>query len=374
MNVLTSSHQIDVQDLLQPIPGANPAGESLRYQGTYDRIADARREDDPSLSQGIYKSTLKRAEWTTAETICVDALTKRTKDLQIAGWLLEAWLHLHGLAGVTNGLRLLAGLCEQFWDHLYPTLEDGDLEGRIALFDWIEQKLTLKLKQIPLTLPSDAVKQSYSYVDWESACHFENLAMKDPRALQEALAKINPTLSTFRAAITGTDLSFHLDMVQDLDDAIEGCLAVEQVLEQKCGKDAPLLRQFKEALSLIQSLVSQDLLARDSHVAAVSEEVDPLNVEAEEPEAGLRSSGPIRSRADAYRRLSEAADYLLRTEPHSPTPYLVKRAVEWGSMSLPELLQQIVRNQGELDEIDKLLGLTGQKWPTLLKHSSDGRN
>ena len=44
MNVLTSSHQIDVQDLLQPIPGVNPAGESLRYQGTYDRIADARRE------------------------------------------------------------------------------------------------------------------------------------------------------------------------------------------------------------------------------------------------------------------------------------------------------------------------------------------
>ena len=365
MNVLTSSHQIDVQDLLQPIPGANPAGESLRYQGTYDRIADARREDDPSLSQGIYKSTLKRAEWTTAETICVDALTKRTKDLQIAGWLLEAWLHLHGFAGVTNGLRLLAGLCEQFWDHLYPTLEDGDLEGRIALFDWIEQKLTLKLKQIPLTLPSDAVKQSYSYVDWESACHFENLAMKDPRALQEALAKINPTLSTFRAAITGTDLSFHLDMVQDLDDAIEGCLAVEQVLEQKCGKDAPLLRQFKEALSLIQSLVSQDLLARDSHVAAVSEEVDPLNVEAEEPEAGLRSSGPIRSRADAYRRLSEAADYLLRTEPHSPTPYLVKRAVEWGSMSLPELLQQIVRNEGEMDEIDRLLRLTGKRWPDM---------
>jgi type VI secretion system ImpA family protein len=365
MSVLTTSHQIDVQDLLQSIPGANPAGESLRYQGTYDLIANARREDDPSLSQGIYKSTLKRAEWAMAETICVDALTKRTKDLQIAGWLLEAWLHLHGFAGVTNGLRLLAGLCEQFWDHLYPTLEDGDLEGRIALFDWIEQKLTLKLKQIPLTLPTDAVKQSYSYVDWESACHFENLAMKDPRALQEALAKINPTVATFRAAITGTDLSFHLDMVQDLDDAIESCLAVEQVLEQKCGKDAPLLRQFKEALSLIQQLVSQDLLARDQQVAAVSEEVDPLNVEAEEPEAGLRSSGPIRSRADAYRRLSEAADYLLRNEPHSPTPYLVKRAVEWGSMSLPELLQQIVRNEGEMDEIDRLLRLTGKRWPDM---------
>ncbi|HET9714536.1 MAG TPA: hypothetical protein VFP64_21785, partial [Pyrinomonadaceae bacterium] len=66
----------------------------------------------------------------------------------------------------------------------------------------------------------------------------------------------------------------------------------------------------------------------------------------------------------AYRRLSEAADYLLRTEPHSPTPYLVKRAVEWGNMSLPELFQQIVRNEGELNEIDRLLRLTGKRWPT----------
>ena len=364
MNVLTSSRHIDVQDLLQPIPGANPAGESLRYQGTYDRIADARREDDPSLSQGIYKSTLKRADWATAEAICIEALTKRSKDLQIAGWLLEAWIHLHGFAGVTNGLRLIGGLCEHFWDDLYPTLEDGDLEGRIAPFDWIEQKLSLKLKQIPLTLPTDTIHQSCAYVDWESACHFENLAMKDPRALQEALAKINPTVATFRAAITGTDLGFHLELVEDLNDALETCPVVEQVLEQKCGKDAPLLRQFKEALSLIQQLVSQDLHARDHQVAAFSEEeVDPL--EADESEDGLWSSGPIRSRADAYRRLSEAADYLLRTEPHSPTPYLVMRAVEWGNMSLPELLQQIVRNEGEMNEIDRLLRLTGKRWPDM---------
>jgi type VI secretion system protein ImpA len=363
MNVLTSAHQIEVQDLVQPIPGANPAGESLRYKGTYDSIADARREDDPSLSQGIYKSTLKRADWTTVEAICVEALTNRSKDLQIAGWLLEAWLHLHGFAGVTNGLRLLAGLCEQFWDHLYPALEVNDLEGRLAPFEWIEQKLTLKLKQIPLTLPGNAINESYSYVDWESACHFENLAMKDPRALQEALAKINPTVATFRTALTATDLGFHLELGQDLNEALESCLAVEQVLDQKCGKDAPGLRQFKEALSLIQQLVSHDLHARDQQVAAVTEGLDP--VEAAAPEDELWSSGPIRGRADAYRRLSEAADYLLRTEPHSPTPYLVMRAVEWGNMSLPELLQQIVRNEGEMDEIDRLLRLTGKRWPDM---------
>jgi type VI secretion system ImpA family protein len=363
MNVLTESPTIDIQELLQPIPGANPAGEPLRYQGTYDRIADARREDDPTLSQGIYKSSLKRADWATVEAICLEALTKRTKDLQIASWLLESWLHLYGFQGVTNGLQLLAGLCEEFWDHLYPSLEVDEIEGRVAPIEWVEQKLTLKLKQLPLTLPGEVSDESYSYLDWESACHFENLAMKDPRALQEALAKINPTVATFRAAVAETDSAFYVELIEELSQAIDGCVAIEQVLEQRCGKDAPGLRQFKEALGAIQEIVSQDLHTRDEEIETFSEEVD--TAETGEVDVELWSSGgPIRSRAEAYRRLSEAADYLLRTEPHSPTPYLVKRAVEWGSMSLPELLQQIVRNEGEMSEIDRLLRLTGKRWPT----------
>lgn len=358
----TFQQQNHVDDLLRPIPGENPAGQSLRYQGTYDRIAEARREDDPNLSQGIYKATLKRADWTTVETLCIEALATRTKDLQIAGWLLEASLHLYGFAGVAGALRLLAGLCDQFWEDLHPAIESGDIEARVAPFVWIEQKLTLRLKQIPLTTPDDVTGESYSYVDWESACHFENLAMKDPRALQEALSKINPTIATFRGAVATTDRAFYSQLLEDLSDAIDSCNLVEQVLDQKCGKDAPGLRQFKEALSAIQQLILQDLHTR------VAEPEPEAEVFAEathdESEIEFWSNSPIRSRADAYRRLSEAAEYLLRSEPHSPTPYLVKRAVEWGSMSLPELLQQIVRNDNELDEIDRLLRLTGKRWPT----------
>lgn len=356
--------QIDIQELLQPIPGDNPAGEPLRYQGTYDRIADARREDDPTLSQGIYKSSLKRADWASVEAICIDALTKRTKDLQIASWLLEAWLHLYGFTGVTTGLRLLAGLCEEFWDHVYPSLEVDEIEGRVAPIEWVEQKLTLKLKQLPLTLPGEISDESYTYIDWESACHFENLAMKDPRALQEALAKINPTVATFRAAIAETDSAFYLELVDELGQAIAACVAVEEVLEEKCGKDAPGLRQFKEALAAIQQLVSQDLYTRPEEIETFGEEEMVPDASGDAEVELWSNGGPIRSRAEAYRRLSEAADYLLRTEPHSPTPYLVKRAVEWGSMSLPELLQQIVRNEGEMNEIDRLLRLTGKRWPT----------
>lgn len=65
----------------------------------------------------------------------------------------------------------------------------------------------------------------------------------------------------------------------------------------------------------------------------------------------------IRSREEAYRRLTEVADYLLRTEPHSPTPYLVMRAVNWGKMPLSELLQELAAGEGDLARIYTLLGM-----------------
>ena len=68
-----------------------------------------------------------------------------------------------------------------------------------------------------------------------------------------------------------------------------------------------------------------------------------------------RDLGPVTSRAQAYRMLSQAAEYLLRTEPHSPTPYLVKRAVAWGSMPLEAVLNEIVRNDEERSEVFRLL-------------------
>src|ERR671929_14367 len=48
-------------DLLTPIPGANPAGIDLRYDAVYDRIREARREDDDA-PQGDWQRARKVAD------------------------------------------------------------------------------------------------------------------------------------------------------------------------------------------------------------------------------------------------------------------------------------------------------------------------
>ncbi len=70
----------DVANLLAPIPGDRPTGISLRFEGTYDLVRDARREDDPNLPQGVWRAERKQARWPEVDTVCRAAL-ERSKDL-----------------------------------------------------------------------------------------------------------------------------------------------------------------------------------------------------------------------------------------------------------------------------------------------------
>src|SRR5262249_8141478 len=68
-------------------------------------------------------------------------------------------------------------------------------------------------------------------------------------------------------------------------------------------------------------------------------------------------AGPIRSRDAALDRLREVADFFRRTEPHSPVPYLIQRAINWSRMSFQELLIELVKDENSRMEISSTLGI-----------------
>src|SRR5687767_2072114 len=122
-------------DLLTPLPGANPSGENLRYAPVYDKIREARREDD-DIAQGAWTRERKVADWAAVYKLTQEALATKSKDLQLAAWLTEAAVKREGFAGLVESLYLLRGLIDNFWDTLYPEVEDGDLEMRAAPLEW----------------------------------------------------------------------------------------------------------------------------------------------------------------------------------------------------------------------------------------------
>jgi type VI secretion system protein ImpA len=355
--------QMDLETLFAPIAIGHPAGESLRYEGTYDRIQEARREDDPTLAQGVWKTRLKKADWDEVQALCLEALETRSKDLHIAVWLLEAWLHVYGLAGVRAGLHLLTGLCESFWEDLHPAWDPDNPEYRFAPLLWMNEKLVTQLKQLPLTQPAPGEGQAYTLTDWENALLLESVLQRDAKALQTAEAAGKPTQAKFLGSATLTSTAFYTNLVLDLRQTLDASTELERCLEGLCGSKAPRLGRFKDAMLQAQHLMDTLLQERGVSVGTVPTPDDASSsFEFSLPEESLSTeyvttSGPIRSRAEAYRRLAEAADYLLRTEPHSSTPYLVKRAVTWGSMSLTDLLHEFVQNSTDLKAIYTLLGI-----------------
>jgi|SRR5579871_74744 len=350
-----------LEGLLVPISPEHPSGESLRYEGSYDRIGEARREDDATLTQGVWKSAIKRADWTEVEKLCVEALQKRTKDLQIAGWLLEAWLHLYRFDGVREGLELLREMVERFWDSLHPVIKDDDVEYRVAPINWINEKLSVQLKLLPVTHPEGEDVPAYAWSDWENACRTE---VSDPK-LRSATPSKSPaklTPAEFHQSVVFTSTEFFVGLATELEQAMEACGMLESSLDRLCGKQAPSLRQFWGVLDAIHGYVLSILEQRQPEEAHALLAPQPEMPDAPEPAltGPVFGAGPITSRDEAYRRLAEAAEYLARVEPHSPAPYLVRRAIQWGSLSLPQLLPELVRNQTELAEIFRLLQLGEQ--------------
>ena len=99
-------------------------------------------------ASGRRKSS-KTADWRLVEELASACSANRSKDLQLALWLTEAGIKLHGFPGLRDGLRLTRELMVRYWDHgLYPPMEDGP-EDRAGPFEWLNNKLVDSITAIP---------------------------------------------------------------------------------------------------------------------------------------------------------------------------------------------------------------------------------
>jgi type VI secretion system protein ImpA len=269
-------------------------------------------------------------------------------------------------------MRLLHALAGQFWERGYPQLEDGDAEARVAPFVWINRTLALVLRlQVPL-LSLSIEPSSINLDDWSR--------------LTGRHADYDETLS--REFLDGeVDKGDNLADLLRLEECVAAALDItatlERGLDERLGPDAPSFSRVMEALMDLQRAARslrgdrQSGLAQAGDAARADEDqaVQHAPGYSETPHGDLYDTyesgsdvrlasvapavayGPIRDRAHAYRLLQEVADYLSTHEPHSPTPYLLRRAVAWGDMPLPDLLREVVHQEGDLSRYLAMLGM-----------------
>lgn len=337
----------EVERLLSPISAESPAGPSLRFDPLYEKLREARREDDATVPRGVWERPLKAADHAGTAALAADALAKRSKDLQLAAWLADAWVELHGLVGATRGLDLVQGLCNRFWEGLHPVLdEDGD-EARGGVLSWLDEALARRLRGVAL----GGERGTITLRDWDRAA--------SPPADEEEHA---PTRETLLARLSLVGAARWASVEDEVEAARHALARLDEELDARMA--APVrLRRLEAALRDLSTLGGELLQASGGRApsAPATERAHDAAVKAASPGPVGVSGGPIQSRAEAYRRLAEAAEFLRRTEPHSPVPYLVQRAIGWGNMSLGELLQEFINSPDDLVVTHRLLGMRGRE-------------
>ncbi|WP_338847054.1 type VI secretion system protein TssA [Massilia sp. W12] len=366
-------HQLGVSysALLTPISEQFPAGRALRGNQTYLKIEQARRQDDASLPMGAWEYDLKRADWGVVSSLSLQALRDESRDLQLLAWFLEAQLNQTGLAALAPCLVLLKDLCERFWQDLYPLAEDGDLEYRANVIRWIGEKLLPVLRLTPII--GLGRERQYNWADWEQAHRNEQLkasASKNNGAQHApegvSLLELNTSISS-----TGTEAFSHLQ--QMLSESLQAIEELNDCMDALFAEEAPGVSSMTTLLQQILSFVESELYKRGvrpqaQSAAATSQSASNASLPGAAAAVSVPSAAPqftaapapaaeIKSRADAYARLAETAEFLMRLEPHSPVPYLVRRATEWGSLNTVELYQELFLRLGGQLNIFEMLGL-----------------
>lgn len=344
--------------LLAAVSGPSPCGEDLSFSSEFDAIQEMRRADDPTLDQGEWVTALKSADWSGVLAECEQLLSQRTKDLRVAAWLTDARARLAGYAGLADGLTLYRLLCEEFWDHLHPRLEDGDAEQRGGSLRWLLAQVESLAHRLPVLREGAAV------------CSLSDMALAQTlsRKLEPAggapAGEGRITLEDIAALSRKTPPGFLAENLCDVQRAQQALEQLQGLALVRLGEHGPGFAGARSALA--DAALAVERLAREADtsgvpIAAAQPVVSAYG--APQSDAEVSAMGPLRTRAQALQQLRMVADFFRRTEPHSPVAYLAERAAQWGDMPLHAWLRTVLKDQGALSQVEELLGVPPQ--PTM---------
>src|SRR5580704_2446501 len=327
-------------DLLTPIAGDNPSGPNLRYDPVYDQIKEARRQDDTG-PQGDWQRERKVADYRLALELASKTLAERSKDLQLAAWITEAALQREKFSGLQQGLDLLRGLLEQFWETLYPAIEDDDLEPRIALLGWVGERLVEPVRYTPITSGGRGLhhyKESRLIGSEEDAAESESKM----QARQKAIAEGKTTLEDFDKDAAATSTAQYEAWLMAMDGCLASIASLSSLCDEKFVDDAPSFVPLRTTIEEVRHTTNMILQKRPGRSVAESE-VEP-EPEISDVPASMEAvaAAPARKRVaaglepedldDVTARLNAVAKFLRAQDAASPAPYLLLRGYRWGEI------------------------------------------
>jgi type VI secretion system protein ImpA len=346
-------------DLLEPIDTAHPCGKSLRFNNDFacpyyqlkSLRTQARAKERVRMQEGELK-LLSVIDWQPVADLAAKLLKEQSKDLEICSWFLEAKTRLEGFSGLSDGLNLLSGLIEKFGIELFHQQTDG-MEVQLNAVQGLSgetQPGTIIMPLLSLPVINSAGREVATW-QYQKACELEK--QKDGAARQKQLDQGVMELTFLKSLADTLDKNVGqqlFDQIKAALDALDRCM---QVLTENFQERAPQWQQVQETLIIILNAV-QDIY-RLYEVSETQDQAQPT-IKIQEDAPKLKS---FHDREAALQMIKNAAEYFLIHEIHSPVGYLLKRALRWADLELPELMQEILIDMNSKIDYSRVTGLEG---------------
>ena len=356
---------IDIESLLGEFSSESPCGEDLTYDPAYLELETM--VQGSAAGGGMIESGDDAAEepnWTLVQDRSIELLG-RTRDLRVVIYLTLALLKTDGFEGLHDGLHLMHGILERYWDTFYPQLDPEDNNDPLERMNII----------------SSLSPATSSYLD---ALRFRQRALEAPmcrsvrmgtfccRDILIATGVLSqagggdtspPDMAVIEAAFDDTDSDELQNTSQAVVASIETVNSIEQLLNNLVGiGTAPNLDGFAGTLKDIQKHL-QGYLAKRGYGAAPDAEAE-ADTDAETTGAGTSDqkpdevkpiSGEIRSPQDVSLAIDKICKYYERQEPSSPIPLLLRRAQRLVSKNFIDIIRDVAPEA--MGKIESITGL-----------------
>ncbi|WDE05330.1 type VI secretion system ImpA family N-terminal domain-containing protein [Thalassomonas viridans] len=389
---------LEYQDLLTPISTESPTGIYLKSdravyrnlrnifnaaQSSFRRLIET---PDSSEDETLFEEN--QQNWQKLSDICRETLLESSKDIEVyCWWLMSLAFQKDSIGKIAGGLETLVPFMETFWPDVHPRISDEKLKSSEAQ-EQAREIAELQLRPfIQLLGESDNSGLLYMplqmlplVADIDHAAYFS--ATKSGK-LAELKAQAQQNFSAVKNEVTATikALGLALDSVEKLDTWIGKTCAELGISAVTCRF---LKGNLNDCLEAIKYLVGNnyqvwplDNVQQEQAEAQGSEEKSESakNIsnqtatevthsvgQVETVRQVMISSEQINNRDQAFQELRRLADYFNKAEPHSPVSFLLEKAIRWGYMSLPELMQELVAgNDKVLSQIAMVTGMDGEK-------------
>ncbi|HTU58815.1 MAG TPA: type VI secretion system protein TssA [Polyangiales bacterium] len=315
--------------MLEPVSAAQPCGRNLDYTPELMLLEESVKEpDEPGLKD---IEAIDSRNWRDILNKS-DKLLRESKDLRVAVIMTRALLHVDGFAGYCSGLSVVKGIVEQYWDGLYPALEEGDPDPIMRLNALRELWNTPTMNELRgAVLVSVRGLGDFSLNDFLIA-----------KGLAKPRTGVTPPSP--QHVLRGFETGATPELMAQARGGLDDVKALESMVRTKANdhgfETAPLREIFGRAVTGLSEFVRATVAAGEAG-APSADQGDGAGAVAEMRSVPMAIAGEVQSRDDVMKMLDKIVTYYEKNEPSSPVPLLMQRARRLVTMNFMEIMKDL---------------------------------